>query len=287
MTQQVPRRTLSLSLSLSLLFFLFVSICFFSFSFSLSRRVVCVLNACAREYCECVRALALARMYMRALCLRACVCLCLLLYLCFCVYLCTCTPTHVSARTGGGLTMAVLLFLRDRQAPLPAAGMCLSGWFDPRCQSPGWGAEAGLDYLPSNAHSILLRCTRAYVEGEGEAASSIPSSCAPVSHPYITPLLASLRGLPPLLLQAGGAERLCHDVEAMAARLKEAGVYVELEVYPHEVHVFHVFHAIWAPARDALQSLARFVRMHARANTEHVARTLEDATSRDPTCSRL
>jgi acetyl esterase/lipase len=50
--------------------------------------------------------------------------------------------------------------------------------------------------------------------------------------PTISPLYAELRGLPPLLIQAGEYEILRDDSTRFAQCAREVGVEVTLEIYP-------------------------------------------------------
>ena len=59
--------------------------------------------------------------------------------------------------------------------------------------------------------------------------------------PLLSPLYADLRGLPPLLIQAGGDELLRSGVEELAARAQQAGVPTTLQVWPHMWHFWHLF----------------------------------------------
>ena len=58
------------------------------------------------------------------------------------------------------------------------------------------------------------------------------------THPDLSPLFADLRGLPPVLMVVGDADLLLSDNRAMATRLEEAGVEVDLRVYPEAPHGF-------------------------------------------------
>src|SRR5829696_4318723 len=54
--------------------------------------------------------------------------------------------------------------------------------------------------------------------------------------PLVSPALADLDGLPPLLIIAGGAECLLSCAERIAANATAAGVQAHLSVYPDKVH---------------------------------------------------
>ncbi len=57
-------------------------------------------------------------------------------------------------------------------------------------------------------------------------------------NPLAAPLRGDLRGLPPVLLHVAELDVLAAENHAMAARLREAGVAVEFEVFPGTAHGF-------------------------------------------------
>ncbi len=56
------------------------------------------------------------------------------------------------------------------------------------------------------------------------------------SDPLVSPALADLSGLPPLLIIAGGAESLLSCAQRIAANARRAGVPAQLNVFPEKVH---------------------------------------------------
>jgi acetyl esterase/lipase len=77
-----------------------------------------------------------------------------------------------------------------------------------------------------------------------------------------TPLHADLRGLPPLLIQAGGREILLDDALRLAARAARADVPVTLQTFPGAPHVFQGFAAVVDEAAQALDHVAAFINSH-------------------------
>jgi acetyl esterase/lipase len=147
---------------------------------------------------------------------------------------------------GGGLTMAALLALRDRGLPRPAGGVCISPWVDLTCSGTTYATKAAAD--PIVTREGVAGMAQMYI-GDGDP-----------KRPLVSPLYADLRGLPPLLVQVGGAEVLLDDALGLGARARAAGVEVTVEEWPAMVHVWHWFLGMLDEAEQAIDVVGRFVR---------------------------
>ena len=116
---------------------------------------------------------------------------------------------------GGGLTLALMLSLRDAHLPLPGRAWCVSPWVDLTMTGPSFERKAAVD--PIIQKGYLGELARAYLGGTSERA------------PLVSPLYADLRGLPHVLIQVGSAETLLDDSVRLAGALGEADVAVTLE----------------------------------------------------------
>jgi acetyl esterase/lipase len=76
--------------------------------------------------------------------------------------------------------------------------------------------------------------------------------------PAVSPLYADLRGLPPTLVQVGGAERLLTDSIRFARLARRAGVEVILDVWDGLWHTWH-YHRELPEADRALAEVRAFV----------------------------
>lgn len=139
---------------------------------------------------------------------------------------------------GGGLTIAALVAIRDAGLALPAGGWCLSPWTD-LTQTSGTMTSKAADDLLITAETL-----------NDYAAVYAPGG--DVSDPRATVLNASLKGLPPLLIQVGTAETLLDDSISLAGRASADDVAVTLETWPGLPHVFHMFAAMLGEARVAI-----------------------------------
>ncbi len=148
---------------------------------------------------------------------------------------------------GGGLSVALMLALRDAGLPLPAGAVLMSPWVDLSLQADSIHKNEGSDYL----NEVGLRsAARMYAEG------------CDVKAPLISPLFADLHGLPPILIQTGTAEVLYDDARRFAQHAKEDGVTVEFEEWEDMVHVFQFWYLMEPKARQAVHHIGEFVRRH-------------------------
>jgi monoterpene epsilon-lactone hydrolase len=146
---------------------------------------------------------------------------------------------------GGGLTLSLLVALRDAGEPLPAAAVVISPWVDLEASSGSVHANARYDYI---SRKVLLVYAARFVRAHE------------MRHPLAAPLYADLAGLPPLLIQAGGAEALVDDAHRIAARATSAGVDVTLEIEPDMIHAWHMFATFLPPAKKAVERAGTFLR---------------------------
>ncbi len=146
---------------------------------------------------------------------------------------------------GGGLTLAMLLKLRDEDAPLPAAAVALSPWTDLALTGASLHTNAVRD--PMLVASEIPRMAQMYLRD------------ADPHDPYVSPLYGDPRGLPPTLIQAGGDEVLLDDAVRMAEKMKAAGCKVELQIWPHMPHVFQLLVPVVPESNAAVAEIGRFV----------------------------
>lgn len=147
---------------------------------------------------------------------------------------------------GGGLTLALLLSLREKRLPLPGCAWLVSPWIDLEQTGATMTTLASVD--PMIQGPYLGEIARAYLNG------------ADPRDPLASPLHADLRGLPPMLVQVGAAEVLLDDAVRLAGLAGAADVAVTLEVWPEMIHVWHLFHPMLGAGRRALASAGRFLR---------------------------
>jgi epsilon-lactone hydrolase len=146
---------------------------------------------------------------------------------------------------GGGLALVLLQQLRDRKVPLPACAVCLSPWTD---------LTASGDSMRAN------RCRDPLLWPEAIAYTArLYAPEADLAKPAVSPLFGSFRGLPPLLIQVGGAEVLLDDSRRAAAKAAIAGVPTAITIWPGMIHVFQAMAFILKESRRAIREIGQFV----------------------------
>lgn len=73
--------------------------------------------------------------------------------------------------------------------------------------------------------------------------------------------------LPPTLIQAGGAEMLQGDARQLAADIQAAGGSCELQIWPHQMHVFQALPRMSPDAAKAMAHATRFITESLRNDT--------------------
>jgi acetyl esterase len=79
-------------------------------------------------------------------------------------------------------------------------------------------------------------------------------------HPLAAPLRAELHGLPPVLIHLAELDPLRSEGEALAAKLRAAGVPVELEIFAGLTHGFMRAAASVTKAKDATNKAGAWLR---------------------------
>jgi monoterpene epsilon-lactone hydrolase len=147
--------------------------------------------------------------------------------------------------SGGGLTLATLVALRDAGEPMPAAAVAISPWADLEMAGESLRTRAAVDVMVKP-------------DGLREAADWYLAGQDP-RHPYALPVHADLRGLPPILIHVGDAEILLDDSTRFAASASAAGVEVTLEVWDDMPHVWHTFAGLLPEADQAVERIGRWL----------------------------
>jgi len=149
---------------------------------------------------------------------------------------------------GGGLALASVMRFRDANLPQPACVVLLSPALD--------ATFSGKSYSSNNSKDVLLNSDK--LEFFAAAYAQLQSRYIP----FISPVYANLKGLPPLLIHVGSDEMVLSDSETVAKHAKRAGVPVTLFVGEGMWHGWHFFASYVPEAKAAMRAVAEYVLLH-------------------------
>lgn len=147
---------------------------------------------------------------------------------------------------GGGLAMALCMYLKNQNRRLPAGLIGMSPWTDLTQSGASYQDNYERDPLFGNTRDSLIY-NKDYVRDED------------TTNPYISPLYGNFTGFPPMLLQVGSYEMLLSDSVLVAEKAKRAGVKVRLSVYEGMFHVFQMAMLLLPESRQAWKEVGRFL----------------------------
>lgn len=160
----------------------------------------------------------------------------------------------VGDSAGGNLALELALALKEKGLPQPAALILQSPWTD----------------MGTSRVSRVTNFKKDLILGEGTPFSGPVVEAAyagklPVDDPRLSPVNADLRGLPPMLIQAGSYEVFLSEIEDLARKAGEAGVLTTLTVYPGMSHDFALCLPELQESIDSLKEIRDFVNRIDRA----------------------
>jgi len=147
---------------------------------------------------------------------------------------------------GGGLVLALAMYLRDQGMPMPEKLVMMSPWTDL--------TASGASYQDNYERDPLFGNTRESMIYNGDYVGKQDPAL-----PYISPLFGDFHGLPPMLFQVGDLEMLLSDSVLAAKKAKEAGCDVKLSVYKDMFHVFQLSMDKLEESRKAWEEIREFL----------------------------
>ncbi len=155
---------------------------------------------------------------------------------------------------GGGLVMALVMYLRDHGETLPAGLIAMSPWTDLTSSGESYRTNYEKDPLFGRTKDSLIY-NREYVGLED------------ARNPYISPVFGDFHGFPPMLIQAGSYEMLLSDAEEVARKAKNQGVRVRLHVYEGMFHVFQMAMKLMPESRQAWKEVGKFIDLYYKSES--------------------
>lgn len=135
--------------------------------------------------------------------------------------------TLMGDSAGGGLALSLALHLRDSGAPLPRQLVLIAPWVDIGCHDAA--VDERLHDDPMLARASALVAANAWASGTDPG------------DPRLSPMFADLTGLPAIDIYQGTRDMLRPQAEALAGRLRAAGVAADLALCPGGLHDYVIF----------------------------------------------
>jgi acetyl esterase/lipase len=146
---------------------------------------------------------------------------------------------------GGGLAFAVALALRNAGLELPGGIAALSPWADM--------SLSGCSMLGNRKSDTVLDWEFLFACARHTLRKSNPCDV------YASPVFASFKDFPPVMVHAGAAEILRDDASRLGDRAAEADINVSVEIYDGMGHLFQADPKL-PEAKASLGRLAQFIR---------------------------
>ena len=166
-------------------------------------------------------------------------------------------PEHIivsGQSAGGGLCLALLLKIKDKNFSQPKGAVALSPWTDLYQTGKTMVTNEKIDPIISKKY--LDRFAKLY----------FPDS---YNMSYLaSPIIGELSGLPDILIQVGSAETMLDDSKRFYKKAKKANVNVKLEIWEDMFHGWHSNAHILNDADKAIKNIGIFCRNVLNEKTE-------------------
>ena len=146
---------------------------------------------------------------------------------------------------GGGLSVATVLALKDKNVSLPAAVLCLSPWVDLTLKNQSHITKAKVEALLRT--DVLREWALCYTDESN------------LTNPLVSPIFADFHGFPPLLIQVGSEEILFGDSILLAEKAKADGADVTLKIWDGMWHVWQALGDLLPENKKTFEEIGQFV----------------------------
>ena len=147
---------------------------------------------------------------------------------------------------GGGLALALVMYLRDHGMNLPAGVLVMSPWTDLTNSGKSYQTNFNRDpQFGGTTDNMLFHST--YI-GDADP-----------ENPYISPLFGSFEQFPPILFQVGSEEVLLDDTLRVAEKVRKTHGKLRVTVYEGMFHVFQMALRLIPESREAWDEVSHFL----------------------------
>lgn len=152
----------------------------------------------------------------------------------------------VGDSAGGGLALALGLYLRDNNILLPQKIITMSAWADLTCRGESYEKNFDIDPVFGGTKDSVVFHNAYYRDNNPE-------------NPYISPVFGDYDGFPPMLLQVGEHEMLLSDTTTIAKKAEAVNVDVTLHIYPGMFHIFQKGLGMYPESQEAWEEIRSFL----------------------------
>jgi epsilon-lactone hydrolase len=146
---------------------------------------------------------------------------------------------------GGGLTLALLLALKDKKISYPIAAVAVSPWADLTCSGESYKTKNAKSVAPLNSWNVFS----SYYVGNNDP-----------KIPLISPLFGDLSGLPSLFINSGMDDELFDDGYRFYQKAKENNVDIVFKQGEHMVHCYPLLAPLFPEAIVAFNEITDFIK---------------------------
>ena len=147
---------------------------------------------------------------------------------------------------GGGLSLALIMYLRDNNEQLPDGLVLFSPWTDLTCSGETYETKAKYD--PMFTTNMTKDSANIYVPEDVKK-----------TDPYISPLYGDFTNLPRTLVLVGGNEILLDDSRLFAQKATESGVDIEIDIWPSMFHDWWLFGSFIPETKQVLDKVTNWI----------------------------
>lgn len=146
---------------------------------------------------------------------------------------------------GGGLSMALLLSLKQLQLPLPAGAILLSPWTD-------------MTVSGDSHHDNQMSCAMFNRNAIQRGAENYLSGAA-ATDALASPLMGDLSGLPPISIHVSDSEVLRDDSLRLVEQQTAVDTPIDIHIWKKQPHVWPVFYPLLPEAKHCINDMAAFI----------------------------
>ncbi len=147
---------------------------------------------------------------------------------------------------GGGLALALAMYLRDHRIPMPAGLVLMSPWTDLTCSGESHETNFHRDPQFGGTTENLLH-------------NSVYIGDADPTEPYLSPMFGRFEKMPPVLMQVGSEEVLLSDTLVVADKIRAVKGKLRVSVYDGMFHEFQMALRLIPESREAWEEIGTFL----------------------------